>query len=264
MTLGEVAWRTGRAAHGLVARPDSERINGLDAPDWDRLLRDFRTGQGRPVLLDERRMRLVAERCPEQTAEIIAAADRAVASRFQFFGYPEIVLPQPVDWNYDPIAEVHWPKVAATRIDHRRSAADPKWIWELNRLQHLPWLAQAWLLTRDERYADTAFEHLDSWLEQNPPGRGISWRGAFEAGLRAISVALAVQGLRTSRALTKPRYRRILAFLDQSAHRCWNDRSLYSSANNHLVGELAGYRHRVDLPGCSPRGGSLALARLSE
>ena len=115
-----------------------------------------------------------------------------------------------------------------------------KWIWELNRLQHLPWLAQAWLITGDERYSAAAFHQLDTWLDQNPPGVGIAWRNAFEAGVRAISIAVAVQGLRDCPELTLDRFRRVVEVLAASATRCWIDRSRFSSANNHLIGELAG------------------------
>jgi len=126
------------------------------------------------------------------------------------------------------------------RLDHRIAAGDVKWIWELNRLQHLPLLAEAWLFTGDSRYSTAAFEQLDGWIEQNPFGRGIAWRGAFEAGLRSVSIAIALQGLRDSPELTAERYRRIVGVLAESARRCWKERSLFSSANNHLVGEMAG------------------------
>jgi len=53
-------------------------------------------------------------------------------------------------------------------------------------------------------------------------------------------VAVAVQGLRDSSELTVERFRRIVRMLAESARRCRNERSRYSSANNHLVGELAG------------------------
>ena len=111
---------------------------------------------------------------------------------------------------------------------------------ELNRLQHLPWLAQAWLLTGDERYGTEALDQLDAWITANPPGRGIAWRGAFEVGVRAISVLVALQGLADHPALTPERYARAVRMLAAGARRCWRDRSKHSSANNHLVGELAG------------------------
>ena len=58
--------------------------------------------------------------------------------------------------------------------------------------------------------------------------------------MRAISVAVALQGLRDSQALTVQRFERVIRMLASSAARCWRDRSRFSSANNHLVGELAG------------------------
>jgi hypothetical protein len=173
-------------------------------------------------------------------AALLAAAEQVLAGRVTYFGYPTAMLTTPVQWNHDPIADVRWPMVASSKLDHRSTAADPKWIWELNRLQHLPWLAQAWLFTGREHFAELAMEHLDSWITQNPVGRGIAWRGGFEAGVRAVSVLTAVQGVRDSPALTLPRFERIVRMLAASADRCWRNRSRFSSANNHLVGELAG------------------------
>jgi hypothetical protein len=173
-------------------------------------------------------------------AALVAAADRVRAGHVTYFGYPEAPLATPVDWNHDPVRDFTWPSRPSSRIDHRVVMADPKWIWELNRLQHLPWLAQAWLFTEDDGFAELALDHLDSWMEQNPVGTGIAWRGAFEAGVRAISVALALQGLRDAAALTPDRFERSVRMLAASADLCWRERSRYSSANNHLVGELAG------------------------
>lgn len=241
----EVLWRAGKMARSLMpAALSGGRLDVLpmsdDALDWERSLERFRESADRPVLLDHRGASAIATRRPELVAALLDSADRAVAGSFRFFGYPEVVVPAPIDWNHDPVSGVRWPDTSATRIDHRAASGDVKWIWELNRLQHLPWLAQAWLFTEDSRYSRAAFEQLDSWIDQNPPGHGIAWRGAFEAGIRAISVAVALQGLRDSPELTVARYRRIVTVLAASAQRCWRDRSRFSSANNHLVGEMAG------------------------
>ncbi|WP_245909132.1 heparinase II/III family protein [Mycobacterium neglectum] len=245
MSPHETAWRASRAAASLQDRTAaSERtsdsaITGA-TQDWGDLLQRFRGGLGRPVLLDADRAQRIAVEHRSAVNELIAEADRLVAGQRRYFGYPTADLGTDVDWNYDPVSNYRWPTVRSTKINHRTAPSDPKWIWELNRLQHLPQLAQAWLFTEDPVYAETAFEHLDSWLTQNPAGSGIAWRGAFEAGIRAISVAIAVQGLRTSPALTAQRYRRVARMLDASARYCWRERSRFSSANNHLVGELAG------------------------
>ncbi|MBL1074057.1 alginate lyase family protein [Nocardia sp. 2] len=241
----EILWRTTRLRHRLSTRQltweSAERaLFGREQPDRARLLRDFREAAGRPVLLDRARAARLAADHPAEVAAVIAAAEQILAGKVRYFGYPHASIGAEVDWHLDPLSGTRWPRVDSDRIDHRTATGDPKWIWELNRLQHLPWLAQAWLFTGEDRFADKAFEHLDSWIEQNPPGIGIAWRGAFECGIRAISVAVAVQGLRDAPGLTPDRFARIVTLLGESARRCWADRSLFSSANNHLIGELAG------------------------
>jgi hypothetical protein len=246
MSPHEIAWRASRITSGAARRltrpstPSDSALLGVRDPQWDALLHAFRQGTGRPILLDRDRAVKLAAAHPDQAAAVVSAADRVLARRFTFFGYPEQSLAAPVDWHHDPLSGTTWPAIPSERIDHRTRPGDPKWIWELNRLQHLPWLAEAWLFTGDDRYAEGAFDQLDSWLTQNPPGIGIAWRGAFEAGVRAISVAVAVAGLRDSAALTPDRYRSVVRMLADSARRCWQERSRFSSANNHLVGELAG------------------------
>lgn len=244
MSPREMLWRahcltdTLARNEGLREQADATMLN-RPAADWDALLQDFRDCRARPLLLDRDRARRVAGAHPAAVGRLVAEADRVLAGERAYFGYPSVNVGS-IDWNYDPVTDYHWPAIPSGRIDQRVASSDPKWIWELNRLQHLPVLAQAWLHTGESRYADAAFDHLDSWLDQNPVGTGIAWRGAFEAGVRAISVAVALQGLRNSPALTAPRYRRVVRMLDASARYCWHARSRFSSANNHLIGELTG------------------------
>ncbi len=245
MTPGEVCWRATRLVgerlpRRTLATAADAQLLGAAHPSWGHALHDFRTAAGRPVLLDRSHAQEIAARSPDRVADLVAAAERVCAGRVTYFGYPEARLGAPVDWNHDAVRDVRWPLLEASRIDHRSAGGDPKWIWELNRLQHLPWLAEAWLFTGEDRFAETALAHLDSWLDQNPVGRGIAWRGAFEAGVRAVSVTVALQGLRDFPGLTAARFERVVRMLAASAERCWRDRSRFSSANNHLVGELVG------------------------
>lgn len=241
MSVGELGWRLGRSVAGQLEQLRSDGTDwSLAFPDFarDDALARLRDSEGRPVLLDRARAGRIAARQPALATALLEAADRAASMRFGYFGYAEVELPKPVDWHFDPLANVSWD--ASPKIDYRAANADVKWIWELNRLQHLPWLAQAWLITGAVGYGTAAFEQLDSWIEQNPPGIGIGWRNPFEPGVRAISVALALQGFRDHPELTAERFGRIMAMLAASAHRCYVDRSRYSSANNHLIGEMAG------------------------
>jgi hypothetical protein len=240
MSPREIVWRAGSRAVPLLrrARPTPVLAAGLH---WNIAYQRFRAATDRPVLLDAARAAELAAALPDEVAAVVAAADLVRERRFGYFGQEPVAFPGgDVDWNLDPRTGHHWPLVPATALDHRTCPGDPKWIWELNRLQHLPWLAQAWLFTGDRGYADAALDQLDSFLAQNPVGRGIAWRGAFEAGIRAISVAVALQGLRTAPAMTPDRYRGAVEMLAASAELAWRDRSRFSSANNHLLGEMVG------------------------
>jgi hypothetical protein len=245
MSRSEMVWRAqqmtdARARQPAWSKQTDARMLGVRDPDWDTVLEHFRDGVARPLLFDQARADRIATEHPTDVHALIVEAERLLKGERTYFGYPRVNIGSVIDWNHDPITGHHWPALPGNQIDHRTAASDPKWIWELNRLQHLPILAQAWLFTREARYAEAAFEHLDSWLDQNPAGVGIAWRGAFETGVRAISVAVALQGLRNSPALTTPRFRRVVRMLDASARYCWHARSRFSSANNHLIGELAG------------------------
>lgn len=242
MGPAEIGWRLWREGIGLAGPLLDARTRPILASTSSRAraLALFRRGEGSPRLLDPENTQMVLVERPVEAARVVSAAERVLAGHVQYFGYPAVVLERPIDWNRDGVTGHDWPAVPARSLDHRSASADPKWIWELNRLQHLPWLAQAYLFTGREEFAEGAMEHLDSWIEQNPVGQGIAWRGAFEAGIRAISIAVAVQGLKGSPALTPERFERVVSLLRASGRMCWRERSRFSSANNHLIGEMAG------------------------
>jgi Heparinase II/III-like protein/Heparinase II/III N-terminus len=244
MSPREMAWRAGHVGTRLGGSRSTPRAHAKlltgGPTDEISLLQAFRDDVRRPLLLDGNLAQEISYEDPAAVASLLAEVDGYIAGERRYFGYPSVNVTRDPDWNFDPIAGYHWPVTPSARIDYRRVNSDPKWIWELNRLQHLPLLAEAWLFTGEPRYAEVAFEHLDSWLDQNPVGVGIAWRSPLEAAIRAISVGVAVQGLRHSPALTADRFSRVVAMLDASARLCWRQRSRFSSANNHLIGELAG------------------------
>jgi hypothetical protein len=167
-------------------------------------------------------------------------AEAFLTGRFRFFGYPEVRLPPQPDWHDDPVARIRWPSAHWSRIDHRTAAADPKWIWELGRHQHVVHLARAWRLSGDERFAEAARLHLGGFLAQCPPGVGIHWRSGLELGVRLISWAWAVEFLRGSPVLDGRLRSDLLGSVQGHLDHLMRYPSRHSSANNHLVGEAAG------------------------
>jgi uncharacterized heparinase superfamily protein len=208
-------------------------------PDIDTLL--IRDPLSAPIgILTPERASGLRARFPSEADRLLDRAAGVLERRARFFGYPEVVLaPEPDD--ADPFTGRHWPNRHAKRIDYRRDhVGDPKWVWELNRCQSLPLLAAAWLVSGDRRYAQAASDRLESWVDAHPPGRGIVWSNGFEAGIRAISVATAVDALRGSEVLDAGRLGKALVSLWQHARWIERDPSLGSSANNHRIGELVG------------------------
>jgi uncharacterized heparinase superfamily protein len=181
------------------------------------------------------------ERFPSDTKSLVARADDILADRYSFFGYPEVEQDDAERRDVDPFTGSVWPDRHAKRIDYRRSRnGDPKWIWELNRCQRFPVLVAAGLVTGDDRYGRAAADRLVTWVESHPPGRGIAWSSGFEAGVRALSLAVSFDGLRGSGLLTDDSTELALRSLWQHARWIDRDPSTGSSANNHRLGELVG------------------------
>lgn len=193
---------------------------------------------GAPVLVAERDVERVRA-LPGAVDAARRLADALADGRVSFFGHGEIRLPEEIDWNLDLATGHRYPDRHWSRVEYR-SGGDPKWLWELGRHIHVVHLARAWRLTGDGRYAHAAARHLRSFLDQAPRDTGIHWRVGLELGLRMISWAWIVEFLRGSEVCTPELGRDLLASAD--AQMAWLERypSLYSSANNHRLGELAG------------------------
>jgi uncharacterized heparinase superfamily protein len=228
-------------AHRLDARVKAERSRGRHE-GWPRFLQ---SGRG-PICLPGIR-EAVTTASEAERAPIASAAAAALAGRFSALGQewpqrnPAELFP-PSAWRLDPVTGAAWPGPDTYCLDvdyrHSRGLGDVKYVWEFNRLQMLQPLAAHALLSGDEASLRAIEAAIASWHEANPPFRGVGWSSGIEVALRAISLifACSLVGDRLV-AETVGRTREILA-----ASAFWLRRfpSRFSSANNHLVAELAG------------------------
>lgn len=167
--------------------------------------------------------------------------------RIGFFGHNPLDVGEPVQWNRCPLTGVVAPRTFGKSIDYRDDSlvGNVKFLWELGRHQHLVPLAAAYAVSGHRTYAAAAVAQIEGWIAANPYGLGIHWCSALEVALRLISWAL-VHGLITSRegpdglfALAADRSRIGRSIYQQAAF-VRGFLSRYSSANNHLIGELTG------------------------
>lgn len=169
-------------------------------------------------------------------AEVESIAARILAHRFPLLGLVVETGPA-IDWRRDYVHGVSTGTPYFRRspyLDFARSG-DHKIIWELNRHQHLPLLAQAFLFTHRGEFLDEAFRQLENWMEENPFLRGINWASALEVAFRALSWAWLNQ---LAGDEIPPRLRdRFLAELYRHGRFLELNLSIYFSPNTHLLGE---------------------------
>jgi len=181
-------------------------------------------------------------------APYLQAAERVAAGRFDVFALQDAELGSPPRWNRDPKSGVEAPLVFGKLLDYRnaRLVGDIKYLWEINRHHHIVTLAQACVLSGDTRYFDVIREHLESWFAACPYRMGPNWSSALEAAIRLINWSVAWQ-LLSSRSVPVfataegARFRqRWLDSVFRHVQFVQGHLSLYSSANNHLIGEAVG------------------------
>nr|WP_275993485.1 alginate lyase family protein [Argonema antarcticum] len=173
---------------------------------------------------------------------ILEEADRYLQGKYTLlnisFEEPEI------DWHRDPQTGKRAPQTFGPDLNYRDSTVtgNVKNIWEKNRHHHLTVLSLAYALTEDKRYAETVEAQLLSWVEQNPFPIGVNWTSSLEFGVRLISWVWIDRLLRGSPSHTHLFGEKGVLWDTVYWHQ-WLISQHYShgsSANNHLIGEMAG------------------------
>lgn len=168
--------------------------------------------------------------------EVVEISEKILRHRFPIFG-AEVETGEAIEWRRDYRNQI------VTGLPYFRfisyldvaRAGDHKWIWELNRHQHLVVLAQAFLFTKDRRYLAEIEREIRGWFRQNPFQCGINWASALEVAFRAVSwtwiLHLVGEELAPEVQMTLERgiYRHALHLE--------NNLSVYFSPNTHLLGE---------------------------
>jgi Heparinase II/III-like protein/Heparinase II/III N-terminus len=230
MSPSEVGFRVGRKIQGTVERAGI----GLARPSVP-------AGQcGKPWLT-----RLPHEFDIERYRR---AADRILDGMFDVFALRGAQLGFPPRWNVDPRTGIEAPLVFGKDLNYRDPAlvGDIKYLWEPNRHLELVTLAQAWHLTREERYALGCRTLLDSWFSQCPYPRGVNWCVSLEHAVRLVNWSFAWFLLGGEAAVIfegeagQAFRQRWLESIYQHCHFIPRHWSRHSSANNHLLGEATG------------------------
>jgi Heparinase II/III-like protein/Heparinase II/III N-terminus len=186
----------------------------------------------------------IAEYISSNTIQaLISEANGYLEHTWNFFNLHNAIEPT-IDWHFDPSTHKYAPQKYSFDINHRKTEliGDAKILWEKSRHHHLTILSIAYAYTKNERYAQEVAIQILDWIEKNPCLIGINWTHPLELGIRLISWVWCERFLQGSihySTIFGPQSP-IWLSIGQHQEVIEQTYSTGSSANNHLIGEMAG------------------------
>ena len=181
-----------------------------------------------------------------QKQEIIAEAENFMLRRFDILGSGPVTL-DPIDWHLDFKSGHRW---APGRFfleynqENVTGSADVKVPRELCRSHHMVRLGEAYLLTRDERYAKEIVDGITEWITQNRLMHSINWGCTMDVAIRAVNWTWALGMIRSSNSLTEKIFREITASLYEHGWFIFrHPENGEVNRHNHYLADLSGQIH---------------------
>jgi len=182
----------------------------------------------------------------DQRCKLEDACDQIRKGHWPVLGGHLFEVSSPPEWHRDHLCgkEVE-DRGAAKHINHRElpTGIDPRIVWEVNRWAQYVRLAQsAWLRGKCDN-VELIINDLENWVKENPLGHGINWTSPMEPAIRLINyswIHSLVSVIPLDEGLQKRLDELTQAIVPGHSWWVWRYHSVGTSANNHLLGELAG------------------------
>lgn len=180
--------------------------------------------------------------CQEQ---IFEEAELIMQHKFNILGTGLQHWRDPIRWNLDIKTGREWPIQYYKKLVYGSltgiNGSDVKIPWELSRFQHMMPLIKAFLLTKDDKYAQEAVGQISHWIEANPFCYGVNWTCAMEAAIRACNWIWACWAFKDHPTWTDDFNRRSLKSLWQ--HGWYIEHNLEDKGGirtNHYLSDIVG------------------------
>lgn len=148
-----------------------------------------------------------------------------------------------VIWNKDYSSgyifeNIHFSKIKFYNLENK----ELKYVLELNRLQFLIDLAYCYKTTKNKSYLEKTIGLIESWIDSNEIPYGLIWQSKFGTSFRLISWILVWQLIDFNNIQDeyKTFTKKWINSINNQLTLLTTFLSKYSSANNHLIGELVG------------------------
>lgn len=126
---------------------------------------------------------------PDSVRTILAKADAVLNGNINLLGTGEINFGTKLCWNKDYKSGISWANKYYRDISYVNfnNSSDVKIPWEISRMQWMIPLGQAYLLTKDEKYAIYVKEKINDWINDNVYAHSVNWTCTMEVALRIIT-----------------------------------------------------------------------------
>jgi hypothetical protein len=170
-------------------------------------------------------------------------ADQIGNGVFPYFTASTGVLGFPPRWHSNGVtgvrspSSVHWSRLPMWSERY----GDMKYVWEPGRFSAAYTLARAFWVTQEDRYAETFWQLVESWYDQNPPNTGAHWKCGQETALRLMAWCFGLYAFADTPATTPQRLWTMVGAIAAQADRIEKDH-FYSELqrNNHAISEGVG------------------------
>lgn len=170
---------------------------------------------------------------------IIDSAAQALRHEFDLLGSGPVSL-NPIDWHQDFKSGNKWEKSFYREIK-RTPGSDIKVPWELSRCQHLLWLGEAYLLSKDKRYAQEIIDEISWWIEDNPLMYSVNWTCSMDVAFRAVNWMFALNMIAGYEGFDDAFTKRVSSSLWQHGFFISNNlEKSFPWSNNHYTSDLVG------------------------
>jgi len=171
----------------------------------------------------------------------LRTAARLAAGQMVFFAHNIWDVGVPPRWHRNAFtgqvvpANLHWSKIPDFGF------GDIKVVWEPSRFGFVYALVRSYWRTGDERYAESFWQLLGSWRENNPPQLGANWKCGQETAFRVMAWIFGLYGFSAAAATTPERLSALAQMIAISAYRIEaNLNYALSQRNNHGISEGVG------------------------
>lgn len=187
----------------------------------------------------EKIMEYLNENCSSIIKKYIECANKILEKEFSIFE-KKYKFKNKINWNYSFFKDFNWNLEQSEKINIRpRKNIDVKYVWELNRHQHLPYLGFAYYITKNKKYAIEFKNQILHWIKNNPPLYGINWYSGLEISIRLISWIFSLYFFKDSKEINNNKFfKKIFNSLFEHAYYLKYFYTIRSF--NHTVGELFG------------------------